>query len=221
MEREWTFAVVSECQRFVCSSADASLADVTRQSEALGRAMPTAPSVAAESFLRATLLNVAIRCGYQWHRQMRTRCVTVPCAPLTLANAAAFWPATGSPATLFTAHIRAIARELASSHPENLAHRAARLIAQSSDRRVRLSWIAREVGAHPATLRRAFQREFKMSAHNYLKQLRVDRAEAMLQSAAGSKIEGLAMQLGWSSKTSLYRAFRQVRGCTPQQGRHA
>jgi len=218
MNGEWTFATVSACQRFVCAAVmGGTVGDGPRCAAVLQAALPDPPSELASQFLLATLMQLAIRWGYEHHRRMDIWCPAQPCAPVTLADAAMHWP-TGAgrhrAVDLFVAHITAIREDLETTHRGPLAHRAASLI--KGDASVSFETIARTLGAHPSTLRRAFQREFGMTAREYLSRLRVQRAEALLLGDRTAKVEPIALEAGWSTKTGLYRAFRQFRGSTPR-----
>ena len=72
--------------------------------------------------------------------------------------------------------------------------------------------IAHCVGAHPASVRRAFHREFHKSLRDYHFRARVERAEFMLRSTPLLKVETVALAVGWGSRKDLYRAVRKVRG---------
>jgi AraC-like DNA-binding protein len=193
------------------------LSDVPALAEGFLAAIPKPASRRiAEQFLRTTLLQLAMRWGYERHRQLRSRCATIACAPVTLAHGAAFWREAEPAHTLFSVHVKAIASELATSHQDTPASRAAALITRSAHLALDIVWLAREVGVHPATLRRAFRREFGVRPHDYLTRVRVERAELLLESEPTMKLEYIAIQVGWASKKGLYRAFRQIRGRTPK-----
>lgn len=222
MDGDWVFAVVSACQRFVCATTMTG-ADGPRCARALRDSIPAPRDQAARQYLRATLIELAIRWGREQHRRLSGRCMTQPCVVTALANAPEFWrtaPDAGWSIDVesFVACVTAIAGELAATHGASLAQRAADLI-RAHDGPISIDSTARTLGAHPATLRRAFQREFGMSAQQFLIRIRVERAEALLNVEGRPKVEPIAMAVGWRTKRGLYRAFRQLRGRTPGGGR--
>jgi AraC-like DNA-binding protein len=212
MDRDWTFAVITECQRFVCSVATTSLEEAEAIAQAFVDGLPSPPSAVAELFLRMTLFTLVMRWGWTQHRALRDSCPVTNCFPVALADFAPRWPLEGSPTELFVRHVAAIRRELLDTHHQPLARRAAALLERSFHRPFDADHLARELGAHPTTLRRAFKREWHMSPHEYLMRVRVTHAEDALKHDAAVKIEALALELGWTSKAGLYRAYRQVHG---------
>lgn len=224
MDRDWSFAVVTACQRFVCQAMmSGSLDDAVCSAHALRESIPSPPDQLASSFLRSTLLEMALRWGRERHRRLAGRCRCQPCVVTALVDAPDFWNgacAAKSPgeADAFVSCIGAIAQELKATHEASLAERAAEMISAETGR-ISIDSTARSLGAHPATLRRAFQREFGMTAREFLTRLRVARAEALLSAERGAKVEPIAMAVGWRTKRGLYRAFRQLRGRTPGGGR--
>jgi AraC-like DNA-binding protein len=217
MDSKWTFNVISECQRFICEATGTPWADVSALADRVVARLPAPTSPLGDVFLRTTLLQLAMRWGYERHQQVREHCLSASCAPLTLADAVRFWPAAQPSAFLFARHVKAIAHELASSHREKPALRAAAILSSAPHLSLDFPRLARQVGAHPTTLRRAFWREFGVSPHHFLMRIRVERAELLLGLDSDEKIDSVALQLGWASKTGLYRAFRLIRGCTPRQ----
>jgi AraC-like DNA-binding protein len=220
VDGEWTFAVVTETQRFVCNAVmEGVLDDGPGHARELRERIADPPDPIASRFLRATLLELALHWGYEQHRRLRHKCRETPCALLALADSPARWTGRSARSVdLFVAHVQAIRDELASTHGPSLAQRAAVLITANSGS-VSFESTARALGAHPSTLRRAFQREFGMTAREYLTRARIQKAEAMLIEGRDAKVEPIAMAVGWSSKRGLYRAFKQFRGETPGRAR--
>jgi AraC-like DNA-binding protein len=224
MNREWTFEVVTACQRFVCAATmEGTLEDGERQAAALRAAVPPPPDPSAARFLRATLFEIALRWGTEQHRRLSHTCRTRPCAVMALADPARFWPSLGRDADvadLFVAHIAAMRDELARTHAATLTQRAAAMFCESGGT-TSVESAARAHGTHPSTLRRAFRKEAGMTAREYLARVRLERAEALLIGAPDAKIEPIAYAVGWASKGGLYRAFRQFRDETPGRSRSA
>jgi hypothetical protein len=155
MDSEWTFNVISECQRFVCEATETPWADVSVLADRVVAGLPAPTCPLEDVFLRVTLLHLAMRWGYERHQQMRDHCLSASCAPLTLADAVRFWPASQPGPFLFARHVKAIAHELASSHRGKPALRAAAILSGCPHVSLDLPRLADQVGAHPATLRRA------------------------------------------------------------------
>ena len=224
MNGDWTFAVITECQRFVCGALmRGTLDEGPRRAAALKDALPQAPDAFSATFLRCTLLELAVRWGTEQHRRVAHECRTTPCAVASLTDSGLFWPSSGessgrNAADLFVAHIRAIRDELAATHSASLAQRAAALFRESNGS-TSVESAARMLGTHPSTLRRAFRREIRMTAREYVARVRLARAEALLLSGPQIKVEPIAYAVGWSSKSGLYRAFKQFRDETPGQAR--
>jgi transcriptional regulator GlxA family with amidase domain len=220
---DWTFAVVTECQRFVCAaSMEGTLDDGPRSAAALRGALPPADSLVSARFVRAMLLEIAVRWGTEQHQRFSHRCRSRPCAVAALVDSGAFWPSESHsqiPADLFVAHVTAIRDELARTHGASLAQRAVALFVESGGSTT-VEDVARSLGTHPSTLRRAFRREVRMTAREYLARVRIAKAEAMLGGGQNLKVEPIAYAVGWSSKSGLYRAFRQFRDDTPGQARN-
>jgi len=108
---------------------------------------------------------------------------------------------------------------VSATHPPSLARRAATLFHQSGGT-MAVESAAHALGAHPSTLRRAFRKEVGMTAREYLRRVRLARAEALLARAPRGKIEPIAYEAGWGSKSGLYRAFRHFRDDTPGRVRN-
>lgn len=84
---------------------------------------------------------------------------------------------------------------------------------------IRLSDVARAVGASPAYLTDTFRRVEGIPLHGYLTQLRLARALVELRHA--NDLTALALNLGFSSHSHFTMAFRRAFGCTPSQFREA
>jgi AraC-like DNA-binding protein len=223
VNREWTFEVVTACQRFVCAATmEGALDEGPRRAAALRDALPPPADPAADCFLRATLFEIAVRWGTEQHRRLAPKCRMRPCAVAALTKPGRFWPSHGrdAPAAdLFVAHITAIRDEIARTHAASLAQRAAAIFRESGGAITGES-AAHALHIHPSTLRRAFQREANTTARGYLARVRIARAEALLRKGRHVKVEPVAYAVGWSSKSTLYRAFKQFRDETPGQARN-
>ena len=74
--------------------------------------------------------------------------------------------------------------------------------------------LAAEVKVCPKTLQRFAKECFDVDAHEWLNEMRMTRAVALLRQ--GTRIKEVAAQLGFSSSSSFDAAFRQWAGCSPR-----
>jgi AraC-like DNA-binding protein len=77
-----------------------------------------------------------------------------------------------------------------------------------------LEALGRQVGCSPFYLSRTFSREMGMSIPQYLRQLRMERAAALLRTGRYNVTEA-AMEVGYSSLSHFSLAFCQTIGCCP------
>ena len=77
--------------------------------------------------------------------------------------------------------------------------------------------LADKMGVHRNSLSRSINRYTHKNFASYLARYRVQEAERLVTSSAGSKIKlsELALKAGFSSHTPFYRAVRAIRGTTP------
>ncbi len=83
--------------------------------------------------------------------------------------------------------------------------------------RIRLADVARTVGASPAYLTHVFRRAEGAALHQYVTQLRLARALAVLPHT--DDLTTLALDVGFSSHSHFSAAFRRAFGMTPSQFR--
>ena len=76
-----------------------------------------------------------------------------------------------------------------------------------------LSDLARETGTDRFTLTRCFKREFHLSPHAWLIQLRLANARSML--ARGEQPADVAATLGFADQSHMGRHFAAITGTTP------
>lgn len=96
-----------------------------------------------------------------------------------------------------------------------IPHRARRLLEERSCERLRVADVARMCGVNPSHLERVFKRHLGVSVHQYLNCVRVRRAATLI--ALGDKIEAVGLFVGFRSKATFYRAFRECASMTPGQ----
>ncbi|MCA9985437.1 MAG: AraC family transcriptional regulator [Anaerolineales bacterium] len=82
---------------------------------------------------------------------------------------------------------------------------------------IRLADLAEQVNLSPYHLLRVFQQEIGMPPHAYLQNVRVHRAQRLID--AGQPLAEVALAVGFSSQSHLTRRFKETIGLTP--GRYA
>ena len=77
--------------------------------------------------------------------------------------------------------------------------------------------VARELGEHPRTISVALNTYYKKNFNSYINHYRIRHAETLLKSgyAQSKSIEGLSQEVGFRSKASFYKAFKENTGITP------
>jgi AraC family transcriptional regulator len=106
----------------------------------------------------------------------------------------------------------------ASTSASSIARRARRLIEAAGDEPIPLAILCRETNCHPATLTRAFRRDYGCTPGEYQRRLRVERAGRLLRDTVMPLAE-VAATCGFCDQSHLARSFRQVLGCTPSDYR--
>ncbi len=81
--------------------------------------------------------------------------------------------------------------------------------------RVTLSDLAQQVALSPYYLLRVFQAEVGMPPHAYLQDVRIRRAQRLIE--LGHSLVDVAFAVGYSSQSHLTRRFKQIVGVTPGQ----
>lgn len=150
------------------------------------------------------------------HRRSANRCPVRPCVPEPLASVGSAWSVHDEdPVNAMITWLNRFCADLARTHAESLAERVAVHIESRLEQRLNMPDLEHRFGADEASIRRAFQREFRMSPQHWHILARIRRVETMLKIDPTAKIEPLARAVGWRSKKDLYRAVRAIRGCTP------
>jgi len=216
MLSDWMFALASACQRFICEAVTLPLQVVPDVARASVGTVPQPPTPLAAAVMRSTLIELAVRWGYERHQSLSGFCPAPNCDPVALARLGAQCHDFAlRPREMFIGWVDEFCRELVQTHHEQLARRVAALIRDSPTAPLNVRRIAKEVGAHESSIRRAFHREFHMSLRQYHTETRVAFAERLLRDSPKGKIEAVAILAGWHSKKGFYRAVLRSRGCTP------
>ena len=103
------------------------------------------------------------------------------------------------------------------SHPRAVAE-AVRFIQESYSRDVSLSDIAEAVHLSPFHVARLFKQALGVSPHQYLIQVRVNSARALLEAGSGERsLAEVASAVGFADQSHLTRHFKRLLGVTPKQ----
>lgn len=79
---------------------------------------------------------------------------------------------------------------------------------------LRIGDVALEVGVHPSSLARAFQRHYRCTPGELVRALRVDRASRLL-SGSNLPLASIAREVGFSDQSHFSRTFKRATGMTP------
>jgi len=96
------------------------------------------------------------------------------------------------------------------------AQSAKKLLLENFNRRITITGLALEIGISERTLKRAFNHTFHMGIHEYLVQVRMEKAAEYL--ADGTKsVKQVARMVGYSQQSSFTRRFTATFGISPSQ----
>lgn len=79
---------------------------------------------------------------------------------------------------------------------------------------LRIGDVALEVGVHPSSLARAFQRHYHCTPGELVRGLRIDRASRLL-SDSDLPLASIAREVGFSDQSHFSRTFKRATGMTP------
>jgi AraC family transcriptional regulator len=103
------------------------------------------------------------------------------------------------------------------SHPRAVSE-AVRFIQENYSRDVFLSDIAEAVHLSPFHVARLFKQSLGVSPHQYLIQIRVNSARALLWAGSGERsLAEVANAVGFADQSHLTRHFKRILGLTPKQ----
>lgn len=83
--------------------------------------------------------------------------------------------------------------------------------------------IADELNVHPRKISTALNSIYQLNFNSYINKYRIEKAITLIQSdlANNLSIEGIAMNVGFQSKSTFYAAFKKVTGTTPSKYKSA
>ena len=96
--------------------------------------------------------------------------------------------------------------------------RAAELLRENLDGRIRLADVARECALSVSHFARSFKETFGVSTHQWLIRRRIEHAQELLRQTT-TPIVDIAMQSGFGDQAAFTRSFRQLMGINPGQWR--
>jgi transcriptional regulator GlxA family with amidase domain len=106
------------------------------------------------------------------------------------------------------------------NHLDDLVHRAQSMLIERLDRPPSLDELAEQVGASTRNLSRRFRHSLGLSVGEYLRELRLERARAMLLEE-GSKVDDVARACGFTGPRQLRNLYQQRFGRSPRDGDRA
>jgi AraC-like DNA-binding protein len=121
----------------------------------------------------------------------------------------------GNPLGAFQEWLDPFLAHASAAHPSTPADRAASRLRADPGRAWTLGALADAVGADSVRLSRQFKGVFGLRPAEYLHLVRVSRAVAMLQTA--TKVDVLALEIGYRSKKDFYAALKRWTGLTPTE----
>ncbi len=101
------------------------------------------------------------------------------------------------------------------NHLDDMVHRAQSLLIEELDAPPSLEHLASRVGSSPRNLSRRFRQSLGFSMGMYLKELRLERARAMLREN-GSKVEDVARACGFNGGRQLRNLYQAHFGHSPR-----
>jgi AraC family transcriptional regulator len=96
--------------------------------------------------------------------------------------------------------------------------RAAELLHENLNGRIRLMEVARECGLSVSHFARSFKISFGISSHQWLIQRRIEHAK-QLMSQASTSLTDIAIQSGFNDQAAFTRTFHQLAGVSPGRWR--
>ena len=106
-------------------------------------------------------------------------------------------------------------RVVAAAPCSRAVRRAKARLDEATDENIALADLASEAGVTPFHLIRSFRASMGLTPHQYVIQLRLARARALLR--AGSPATDVAHAVGFSDQSHLHRHFKRFMGLTPGQ----
>jgi AraC-like DNA-binding protein len=124
-------------------------------------------------------------------------------------------PPDRDPRLAFTRWLELLLHRFDSEHPRTPAVRAAGLIRADPERSWPMAELAGRVSLGRRELRAQFRREFGLRVCDYVQLARASRALALFRTP--TKVEAIALEVGYRSKKDLYASLKRWLGATPTE----
>jgi AraC-like DNA-binding protein len=216
---DWLQSVVTECQVTIGRAmGDADSDDTRALASALANKLRDPINPSETVLLNALLLEMVTKWGLFLHARAHGL-ADRPCQFDSSHTVEVFWSAgRRQPKQAIEAWARAFSAALLQSHPPTAAQQAASALRRQFAPTWNVPRLARAIGFSQSQLRRGFRREYDMTVGAYQRRVRVLRALELLANGA-TKIEPIALEVGYRSRKNFYRAFQRSTGLTPTQFR--
>ena len=89
---------------------------------------------------------------------------------------------------------------------------------ENFDKNITIPQLARQVGINEAKLKEGFRELYNQSIHNYLQQLRLEKAKQLLLTTNMS-VSDITYEIGYSHVTHFTTLFKKEIGLTPTEWR--
>jgi AraC-like DNA-binding protein len=178
--------------------------------------LPVASTPIESLLLRGLLWESAVRIGSTLHRQAH-RNLNIRCSldeGQLLVDGF-----TGSGPDIrrgFAGWVSSFCQRLQHVHPPSKSRRVAAAIRRNFQQPLNMAGLARSVRMTTSGLRRAFRAEFGRTPRNYQAAVRLLSA---IEQVGSTKIEGVALDVGYRSTKNFYRMFSSLTGLTPTEFR--
>jgi len=218
VREEWMSQLVRECQIVSGVFVTADVQRLRSGIDAFIDALPDPATPLESHVMRLTLLDVAVRGGGTAHHRYHA---AFPCRCRFSASDLLdrHWrAAAGDPRAIFSRWADDYVTSLDRTHIVPLGARAVRALEAHSLTRLDVKRLASALRCSPTKLRHEFRAWTGMAPQRYHSALRAKAAVDRLRQS-DLKIDVLAGDLGYRSKTNMYRALRTTCGLTPRQVR--
>ena len=100
----------------------------------------------------------------------------------------------------------------------NWVEKVETIVQAKYSQKLTLTALSKEAGIHPMHLSRQFPKYFHVSLYYYVRQIKIEKAAAMLSNKKYRLYE-IARQCGFSDPSHFNRCFRKIKGMNPSQYR--
>ena len=183
----------------------------------LAESLPCPQTDVETLLLRGLLVEFACRWNTQAHTNWHRHSTPSACACASTDLLVHFWSTNREdPRRAFERWVDGFIAEFSLHHVPSAASRAAHVVRTEFDQQLTVEGLARRVGVNAQQLRLQFREEYGRSIPAYRSAVRM--AEAIRQ-VATTNIEAISREVGYKSRKSFYRAFRDLTSLTPTEFR--